>query len=126
MSNEEITRIEKALAVELPQEYRAFMTQLDSEELQGNADSDLWDDPDAIIERNLELRKGIGMGGKTPWPDHLIFIGDPLSACANAIDISEPGAPVHWIDHCAVDARSSGKIAESFVDWAQGYMEENG
>lgn len=125
MTDQDITRIERALAIRLPEQYASFMGSLDAESLVGNSDSYLWDDADALIQRNLELRSGIGVPGATPWPDNLFFIGDPLTACAYAIDLDTPRLPVHWIDHCDLDAGSSGQIADSFIEWATSYVDEN-
>jgi hypothetical protein len=115
VDREALERIDKELGVALPDSYVKSMEDFPIPALAGNADTDLWDDADAIIERNRELREGIG--APSPWPDYLFFIGDPLSMAANAIDLRNDEAPVWWLDHCDVDAAASGEVSPSFAQW---------
>ena len=123
MKTADLDKIERDLDITLPSTYREFMTSVDHQEWTGNQDTDLWDDADALIARNLELRMGLNVGGRSPWCKNLFFIGDPLTACGNAIKLDDPRVPVLWIDHCDLEAPSSGEIAPSFVDWANSVIE---
>lgn len=85
MEKEELRRVSRELDISLPDSYVSTMEEYPVPALAGNADTDLWDDADAIIERNRELREGVG--APASWPHHLFFMGDPLSGAANAIDL---------------------------------------
>ncbi len=123
MDQENLDKIEVELQIKLPSKYREFMSSTDDEVFKGNCDTDIWDDAEEIIKRNKELRLGQNMGGKKPWPHNLFFIGDPLTACGNAIDINDDRTPVHWIDHCDIPAKSSGEVHSDFVKWANEIIE---
>lgn len=119
MTTDDLQRIEEALGVALPPTYREAMLRFPEGDLAGNADTEVWDDAEALIERNRELR-----AGERAWPAHLFFIGDPLTACAYAIDLNDPAAPVWWVDHGDLDAPSSGVIAPAFEPWADALLAE--
>ena len=121
MSPEDLDRIERDLGINLPDSYRSVMSGFPIPAFAGNSDTDLWDDADALIERNLELRTE-HVKGHGPWPSHCYFFGDPLTACGYALDLRKPDAPVLWVDHCDLDARASGEVAPSFAAWAEQYV----
>jgi hypothetical protein len=121
MSDADLRRIETALGTTLPAVYREQMRNYPFRVCAGNADTDLWDNAESLITRNLELRTEWVRGFK-PWPPHLFFIGDALSACAYLIDLRDPQAAVWWADHCDLTARSTGIVAPSFVEWAEQYF----
>lgn len=99
MTGDDFRRIEDQLGITLPERYTRLLRPFPIPYLRGNHDTDLWDDVDSLIDRNRELRTEF-VTGHQPWPKHWFFIGDPMTACANAIDLRDPVAPVHWIDHC--------------------------
>lgn len=123
MNEADLKKIERELDIRLPAVYRDYMASVSGEEFVGNSDCDIWDDAEAIIARNKELREGANMGGTTPWPASYYFIGDPLTACGNALDLSDPGTPVYWFDHCDINARSSGVVARDFTEWANAVVD---
>lgn len=124
MTEEQLNEIELNLDIKLPENYRAFMVLITNDCLLGNTDTELWDSSEELIRKNKELRKGENFGKCEPWPEHLYFIGDPLTTCGNAIDLSDPTNPVWWVDHCDLKAKSSGKVAPEFTAWAK-IVDEN-
>lgn len=117
MSPDGIRQIESALGITLPDVYRRLMSPFPVRHLSGNADRDLWDNPGGLIERNEALRND----EYHAWPKHWLFIGDPLSGSANAIDLRDPSAPVAWVDHC--DLRTvDGKPGTSFEQWLSRWL----
>jgi hypothetical protein len=115
MIDADLRRIESVLGITLPGPYKRLAVPFPVPYLRGNADTDLWDDADQLIARNKELRTGF-VRRHQPWPTHWFFIGDPLTACGNAIDLRDPLAPVLWVDHC--DLRSiEGVSGQPFEEW---------
>lgn len=120
MNKNDLDKIEKELEIKLPESYRLVMENDLPTALKGNSNFDLWDNPDVLIKRNIELRKGDS--GFKQWPNKLFFIGDPLTACGNAIDLSSQDSPVWWVDHCDLDGKGSGEISPSFKNWVETYL----
>ena len=115
MTDEDLRRIETALGISLPEAYTRCVRQFPVPYLRGNYDSELWDDADELIDRNLELRTKF-IREHVPWPHHWYFIGDPLTACGYAIDLRDPTASVVWVDHC--DLRTvEGVRGKPFDEW---------
>ena len=123
MTEADLRRIQTELGIELPESYRETMLTFAIPACAGNDDTELWDDPDALIARNQEYRQG-APGGVKPWPVHLFFVGDGGSGCAHAIDLRSPDAAVWWVDHGHLDLESSGEIEPSFSDWADAYLRD--
>jgi hypothetical protein len=114
MTPDDFAKIEAELAITLPSSYKRLLSPFPIRALQGNSDADLWDGAEQLIAMNRELRTR----STRPWPPHWFFIGDPLTACANAIDLRHPSAGVSWIDHC--DLRSVDPVnARPFEVWLQ-------
>lgn len=116
MNSSEMKLIEIELAVALPVEYQNFMQREFALGFCGNSDSDLWDCPNSIVERNLELRENDCM---MPWPAELLFVGDPLTACGNAIRLTDSECMVYWVDHCDIRNVSTGV---PFLPWAESIL----
>lgn len=84
MNAKDISKIETALGVSLPQSYKSAMCPFLWPAYEGTTDASLWDDANAIVEETLAQRKGFG--GAPPWPKNLIVIGDENDACPYALD----------------------------------------
>ena len=119
MSPDDFEKIESALSVQLPAAYKQLLAPFPVRYFTGNADTDVWDDASALIERNLELRSE----GSRPWPKHWLFIGDPQSGCANAINLHDPAAPVSWVDQCDLST-VEGELGEPFELWLSRWQAE--
>ena len=59
MTEADLDRIERELDIRLPAPYRNFMAAFPLSACAGNAETELWDDADALIEVNRELRAGM-------------------------------------------------------------------
>lgn len=110
MTSGDLERIEAALALRLPDSYRADVVHFPISEA-GNADTQVWDGAEQLIELNRRARESDG------WPDWLYAIGqaegDPSGY---AIDTRGAGAPVWWLDHMRYEP-SAGPVCPSFADW---------
>lgn len=115
MNDEDLSRIETALGIQLPAAYKHRMRSYPIPILAGNKDRELWDDADALIELNQELRKG-GSGGVNPWPAHLFSLGTDHGGCTMAMDLSTPEPLVWWVDRCHL-TDEAGSEKERFDDW---------
>lgn len=89
MTSSDIDKIEEALAVRMPGQYRAAMLGAHAIKL---SEYGLFDDASLIIERTKEQR--LGYGGAAPWPQQFVYIGDQEDACPYALDCTS-GAVVH-------------------------------
>jgi hypothetical protein len=82
MKARDIARIESALGVTLPEDYRGFLL---SERRDDRIDeTSVLDDPDAIVDLTQAYRKGFE--DLPPWPQNCIYAGDESDACAYLID----------------------------------------
>jgi hypothetical protein len=116
------TCVEAALGVRLPDAYRQLVVPYPIPAYGGNTDTELWDDPDALIELNRELRRG--SLSIRPWPEHMFALGRDGGGCPTAIDIRDPLAPVWWADRCHLDAIGSGPDFASLAAWAEKHLAE--
>jgi hypothetical protein len=120
MTGEDFRRIEEALGIRLPESYKRLMDPFPVPHLRGNSDTDLWDDAEKLIAINQELRTEF-VRGHRPWPNYLFFIGDPLTACGNAIDLRDASLPVLWVDHCALRT-IQGASGQPWEEWLSTWM----
>jgi hypothetical protein len=116
----DLTRIEAALGIRLPDAYRRLVVPFPVPAWRGNADTELWDAPDRLIELNRELRAGFAF--VRSWPPHLFALGRDGSGSATAIDLRDPAAPVLWADRCHLDGAGSGPEWPSLAAWAERYV----
>lgn len=112
----DLDRIEKALGIRLPAVYRKLVAPFPIPAYAGNTDTELWDDVEALIELNRELRSG---RRTSPWPEHIFAIGRDGSGCASAIDLRDPMAPVWWADRCHLDVVGTAQESPSLAVWAE-------
>jgi hypothetical protein len=80
MDEKELRRVEDALGLSLPSDYRALMLNYPIRVEQGSSSGLLDDDAGTLIESNLSLRRPRQPGARTrhphaPWPPHYFFIG---------------------------------------------------
>ncbi len=122
MTAEDLTRVETALGIRLPVVYRDLVVPFPIPAYAGNSDTELWDDPDALIELNRELRTGYCSAA--PWPEHMFAIGRDGSGCASAIDLRDAKAPVWWADRCHLDAVGTAQESPSLAAWADQHLAE--
>jgi hypothetical protein len=116
----ELARIEAALGIALPAAYRKLVVPFPVPAYVGNTETELWDDPDRLVELNGELRAG--GASLRPWPAHMFAMGRDDSGCASAIDLQNPACPVWWADRCHLDGVGSSQVAQSLEEWAEQYL----
>ncbi len=121
MTEDDLSQIESELGIALPATYRRVMLAFPIRACVGNDDTELWDNPSRLIEENQLLRAG-APGGVPPWPAHFFCLGSAGSACVHAIDLADANGAVWWIDHCYLDAPSSGVVSPSFAEWSEQYI----
>lgn len=115
MREEDLKRIETTLGIQLPEAYRHRMTHFPIPMLVGNKERELWDDADALIELNQELRQGMS-GGVKPWPSHLFSLGRDDGGCCMAMDLGTVEPLVWWVDRCHLE-NAEGCEKVRFDDW---------
>jgi hypothetical protein len=113
--------MEKALGIRLPAAYRDLVVPFPIPAFGGNTDTELWDDAEALIELNRELRAG---RQTTPWPEHMFAIGRDGGGSASAIDLRDQLGPVWWADRCHLDAVGSAIESPSLATWAEQHLAE--
>src|SRR5262245_22660114 len=106
MTAEDMRRIEDALGIRLPESYRTYLVPFPVPAARGNVDLGVWDEPERLIEYNLQLRAGRGV---KPWPPHFFAIGHAGDGCPTALDLRDGGDAVWWIDHGHLDNPGSYK-----------------
>jgi hypothetical protein len=129
MTEADLRRIETELDVELPAEYRETMLQFPIRFLVGNADSALWDDPEALVRQNEELRTTTVAEGRfghshAGWPPHFLFIGGDVEL-SWVLDLRQSPCRVLEVDHWDVSGYEEPYgDALPFKDWLTGYVDD--
>jgi len=100
MKQSDIDGIELELGIKLPQTYKEIMVNFPIRGLAGNSETELWDNAEKIIEYNKELRQG--KNTNKPWPIKLYAMGRDQGGCTNAIDLSDHGYGVFWLDRTII------------------------
>jgi hypothetical protein len=112
MTEEDLSRIEDALSVRLPDVYRRQLSPFPIPSESGNTDTQVWDDAGALIAVNQRVRAEV-----EGWPNWLFVIGqsegDP---CGYAIDARSPECPVWWLEQMR-PWPPSGPTQGPFVVW---------
>jgi hypothetical protein len=83
MDASDLARIESALGVTLPADYRAFLQRPRTDD-DAVDETSVFADADTIIAATRDYRAGFA--GLPPWPHHLVYVGDESDACPYAID----------------------------------------
>ena len=122
MKDSDISMIEQALGISLPQSYKRAVVPFRIPSLAGNTDYPLWDDAKRLIELNKQLRAGRRM--RPAWPSHLFAVGDPHGDEMIALDTRSPEGPVWWLDHGVVDSKESYQCHSSFADWVDEFYRD--
>jgi hypothetical protein len=118
MTEQDISKIERELAVTLPADYKAAVQNYPVRADYGTDDSVLFDDAEAVIDQNRRYRAGFA--GLPPWPSHYFFIGDDGAASCYLLDLSKSPAPVLFADHGNIDdIRTEATAVE---DWVTRYL----
>lgn len=118
MTEGELNKIEVALEIKLPTWYREFISPVSLPAIRGNTDTELWDDADALIKLNRELRSGFS--SVKPWPANFFALGRDGGGSTCAIKVDEPEPLIFWADRCHLNANDKG---QNFTEWANDFFE---
>src|SRR5262245_2827755 len=112
MTGEDIEYIERELDIKLPESYKRTLVPFRIPAMRGNTYHQLWDDAEALIRLNREMRQGSRYN--PPWPHYMYAVGYPHGDEMIAIDTRLPEGPVWWLDHGVIDHAASYKTSDRF------------
>ena len=115
MTSEDIKRVESALEIKLPSAYTKVMTVFPLPAYAGNTEMLMWDDADALIALNRELRKGRSF--VKPWTSRFFALGQDAGGCSDALDLEDPEFGVFWFDRQHVQVGESERSPEKIEAW---------
>ena len=118
MTEHDISKIERELAVTLPTDYKVAVQNYPVRADYGTDDSILFDDADAVIDLNRRYRAGFA--GLPAWPPHYFFIGDDGAASCYLIDLSTSSSPVFFADHGNIQSLTTE--AATIQDWIARFL----
>ena len=104
MTLEGLRRIETSLGVTLPPDYRRLMLNYPVVFDRGTAEGDLWDEADAVVRRNEELRRprrSLGAEYRA-LPARYLFVGDDGAGWQHLLDLESDPPVVHIMEYEAV------------------------
>ena len=130
MIESDIRRIETELSVTLPSEYRDLLLHFPVKYDAGTSNGPLWDNVDALISRNRELRterKSLGIVYR-PLPERYFFVGDDGAGWQNLIDLSANPPIVHIMEYENIDqispAVADNSQSQTVSQWFHAYLLE--
>ena len=97
MTEQDISKIEREMAVALPSDYKAALLKSPALTDERGDDRHLFQHADAIIDLNKRYREGFA--GLPPWPAHYFFIGDDGAANCYLLDLTKSPSPVFFAGH---------------------------
>ena len=122
MNESDVKRIEDSFNLTLPSDYRHLLIHFPVRFSKGTTQQPLWDNADALISRNRELRterKSLGVQ-YLPVPDHYFLIGEDGAGWQFLIDLHELPTIVYIMEFERVDqispATTDGE-PQSINDW---------
>ena len=121
MTPQELAHLDAALAITLPEAYKALFDSFPIPAYSGNSDIAVWDHAERLLKLNLEYRTG-APGGLAPWPPHLYAMGHAGDGCPYAVDLRDES--VWWVDHGSVDNPTTQQEAALLGPWLAHYFEE--
>jgi hypothetical protein len=114
MTPDDLSRIERDLDIQLPDEYRRVMLAYPFGSSSFAQDCELPDDPDRVIETNRLLRRE-GFFGQ-PWSESRFSFGSDGSGNEYFLDLKRSPSPVFLADHEGSDVEVE---ASDFASWVQ-------
>lgn len=117
MTDGDLARIERELNISLPESYRRVVTQFPIPAYVGNSEVGLFDDADALIRLNRELREGDRGRG---WPEHLFAVGS-YESDLYAMDLRTPAARTFWVDR-VLDEQDATATGLPFDEWCAQFV----
>jgi hypothetical protein len=122
MDRSQLDRIESALGIALPAEYRELFEDFTLHPDRVMRCEALWERPDMIIDITNTYRQGLH--GSPPWPDTYLFIGGENNSHPFVIDVASDGAEVIQLDYGDPN-RVIGRFG-SVKKWNQSYKADVG
>jgi hypothetical protein len=109
MNLDDLSKLENALGLALPQAYREFLQNPPFEEDSSAYESFCFGNVDHLIAENCRFREHYRAGNpkafsrsfyaKFSAPHEFIFIGTDLGSGSYVMDLREPALPVYYVDH---------------------------
>lgn len=118
MTEPDLTLIEQALGIRLPESYRRTMHAFPVPACAGNHDTELWDNAPELIRLNQELRAGRRF--VEPWPADYFALGTDGGGCTQALKLSD--GTVFWADRCHLPAEGDRGPVKTFDSWVAKYF----
>lgn len=125
MTEDDLSRIEKSLAIKLPTEYRRIVLNYPLRFNEGKDKDVLWDNADRLIEENLRYR------AHRSWPKSIYFVGEDGGGWQFAIDLTETLPHVLHVEFGDVDTAhphegfgEQPKGPKRISDWFHEYLLE--
>ncbi len=115
MTAEDLKRLERELGISLPAAYTKVMMAFPVPAYERNTETLIWDDADALIRLNRELRAGRSF--VKPWPRRFFALGEDAGGCSDALDLDDPESGVFWFDRQHVSAGDGDRSPEKIVAW---------
>lgn len=130
MIESDVKRIEDALHLSLPSDYRHLLLHYPVRFSAGTTQQPLWDDASALISRNRELRaerKSLGVQYQ-PLPDHYFLIGEDGGGWQFLVDLRKESSLVYIMEFERVDqispATSHDGQPQTINDWLHSHLLE--
>lgn len=114
MTESDLNKIEAALGLRLPREYRELMRHYPFDADSVAQDCALPDSADRVIEDNVSYRKDGFFGA--PWPAHFFSIGNTGFGDALYLDLSLESSPVFCAEHETGEFVKESPSLWAFVD----------
>jgi hypothetical protein len=118
MTEEDLNKIEAALNIRLPADYRKFMNPYPIPALEGSYEGELWSNAEKLIEFNTQLRTKYY--SVDPWPPHLFALGLDGTGCTCLIDTTREKCTIAWADRCHLSSLGEYPFekGQEFKVWA--------
>lgn len=130
MNESEVQRIEDAFDLTLPSDYRHLLLHFPVRFSKGTTEQPLWDNADALISRNRELRserKSLGVQYH-PIPEQYFLIGEDGAGWQFLIEMREQPSIVHIMEFERIDqispAETNDGEHQNIHDWLHAYLLE--
>ncbi|QDU74719.1 SMI1 / KNR4 family protein [Bremerella volcania] len=128
MTEADLERMETELGTALPSDYREILLHFPIRFDAGTADGFLWDDVEALIERNQEYRTTRNLWGTElkPLPEKYFFIGDDKAGWQHLIDTTSEPSMVYTMEYESIERiwpnLNAKKEHQSLSEWFHDYL----
>lgn len=122
MTTDDLARLETELGIGLPASYKKVMVAFPVPAYASNTETMLWDDADALVALNRELRAGRSFA--KPWPRRFFALGQDAGGCSDALDLDDPESGVFWFDRQHVNVAFEDRSPEKIEQWLMRQVRE--